>query len=126
LPVAEHLSIHRFVTVDTSTGGAYALAVAALAPERILGVVACCSMTDMRWQPALATMSRPHAHAVSDAPDRESACARAQLLAPRPLAKSAPPSHSRECRGHAIPPLASTGARVRNGIRIRVATLRVR
>lgn len=72
LAVADHLGIDRFVTVGTSTGGAFALAVAALAPERILGVVPCCSMTDMRWEPARATMSRPHAHAVWDAANADS------------------------------------------------------
>jgi len=77
LAVADHLGIDRFVTVGISTGGAYALAVAALAPERVLGVVPCCSMTDMRHQPARATVSRPHAHAVWDAPDRDSAIAAA-------------------------------------------------
>ncbi len=77
LAVADHLGIDRFVTVGVSTGGAYALAVAALAPERVVGVVACCAMTDMRYQPARATMSQPHAHAVWDAPDRETALAAA-------------------------------------------------
>jgi pimeloyl-ACP methyl ester carboxylesterase len=77
LAVADHLGIDRFVTVGISTGGAFALAVAALAPERVLGVVPCCSMTDMRYEPARATVSRPHAHAVWDAPDRESAMAAA-------------------------------------------------
>jgi pimeloyl-ACP methyl ester carboxylesterase len=77
LAVADHLGIDRFVTVGISTGGAFALAVAALAPERVLGVVPCCSMTDMRYQPARATVSRPHAHAVWDAPDRERALAAA-------------------------------------------------
>jgi pimeloyl-ACP methyl ester carboxylesterase len=77
LAVADHLGIERFVTVGISTGGAYALAVAALAPERVLGVVPCCAMTDMRYQPARETVSRPHAHAVWDAPDRESAMAAA-------------------------------------------------
>jgi pimeloyl-ACP methyl ester carboxylesterase len=77
LAVVDHLGIDRFVTVGISTGGAYALAVAALAPGRVLGVVPCCAMTDMRYQPARATVSRPHAHAVWDAPDRESAMAAA-------------------------------------------------
>jgi pimeloyl-ACP methyl ester carboxylesterase len=77
LAVADHLGIDRFVTVGISTGGAFALAVAALAPERVLGAVACCSMTDMRWEPGRAAMSRPHARAVWDAPDRESAMAAA-------------------------------------------------
>ena len=77
LAVADHLGIDRFVTVGVSTGGAFALAAAALAPDRVLGVVPCCSMTDMRWAPGRATMSRPHTHAVWDAPDRESAIAAA-------------------------------------------------
>jgi pimeloyl-ACP methyl ester carboxylesterase len=77
LAVADHLGLDQFVTVGVSTGGAYALAVAALAPDRVLGVVACCSMTDMRWPDGRATMSKPHAHAVWDAPDRAAALAAA-------------------------------------------------
>jgi pimeloyl-ACP methyl ester carboxylesterase len=77
LAVADHLGIDRFVTVGISTGGAYALAMAALAPRRVLGVVPCCSMTDMRCEPARATMSRPHSHAVWEAPDRDAALAAA-------------------------------------------------
>ena len=68
LAVADHLGIGQFVTVGTSTGGAFALALAAVAPERVLGVVARCSMTDARWPEGRATMSRPHTHAVWDAP----------------------------------------------------------
>ncbi len=75
--VAGHLGIGQFVTVGTSTGGAYALALAALAGERVLGVVSCCAMTDMRWPDGRATMSRPHAHAVWEAPDRAAALAAA-------------------------------------------------
>jgi pimeloyl-ACP methyl ester carboxylesterase len=77
LAVADHLAIGQFVAVGTSTGGAYALALAAMAPDRLLGVVACCSMTDMRWPEGRATMSRPHTHAVWDAPDRAAALAAA-------------------------------------------------
>ena len=77
LAVADHLGIGRFVTVGTSTGGAFALALAALAAERVLAVVACCSMTDARWPEGRATMSRPHTHAVWDAPDRAAALAAA-------------------------------------------------
>jgi pimeloyl-ACP methyl ester carboxylesterase len=77
LAVADQLRIGRFVAVGESTGGAYALALGALAPDRVLGVVACCAMTDMRWAPARAAMSRAHCHAVWDAPDRESAVAAA-------------------------------------------------
>jgi pimeloyl-ACP methyl ester carboxylesterase len=76
--VADHLGIGQFVTVGTSTGGAYALALAALAPERVMGVVACCAMTDTRWPDGRATMSRAHAHAVWEAPDRASALAAAE------------------------------------------------
>jgi pimeloyl-ACP methyl ester carboxylesterase len=77
LAVADQLAIDRFATVGVSTGGAYALALAAFAPSRVLGVVACCSMTDMSWAPGRATMSRAHAHAVWDAPDRDTAIAAA-------------------------------------------------
>jgi pimeloyl-ACP methyl ester carboxylesterase len=77
LAVADHLGIGRFAAVGTSTGGAFALALAALAPERVLGVVACCSMTDMRWAEGRATMSRPHVLAVWEAPDRAAALAAA-------------------------------------------------
>ena len=64
LAVADHLGIGQFAAVGTSTGGAFALALAALPPERVLGVVACCSMTDARWPQGRATMSRPHVQAV--------------------------------------------------------------
>jgi pimeloyl-ACP methyl ester carboxylesterase len=77
LAVADHLGVDRFATIGLSTGGPYALAVAALAPERVLGVVACCAITDMRCRPARDTMSRPHALAVWEAPDREQAIAAA-------------------------------------------------
>jgi pimeloyl-ACP methyl ester carboxylesterase len=73
LAVADHLEIDEFFTVGVSTGGAFALAVAALAPGRVRGVIACCSMTDMRWEPGRRTMSERHAHAVWDAPNREQA-----------------------------------------------------
>ncbi|MGH8977108.1 MAG: alpha/beta fold hydrolase [Acidimicrobiia bacterium] len=73
LAVADRLGIESFFTVGASTGGAFALAAAALAPRRVRGVVACCAMTDMRWRPARATMSQRHAHAVWDAPDRDTA-----------------------------------------------------
>jgi pimeloyl-ACP methyl ester carboxylesterase len=77
LAVADHLGIGQFAAVGISTGGAFALALAALAPERPLGVVACCSMTDTRWPEGRATMSRPDVHAVWQAPDRAAALAAA-------------------------------------------------
>lgn len=41
LAVADSIDIERFAAVGESTGGAYPLALAALVPERVLGVVAC-------------------------------------------------------------------------------------
>ena len=73
MAVADELGVDQFVAVGESTGGAYALAIAALVPDRLLGVVACCSLTDMRCAEARATMSHPHCHALWDAPDRQSA-----------------------------------------------------
>jgi pimeloyl-ACP methyl ester carboxylesterase len=77
LAVLDHLGVDRFVAVGTSTGGAYALAVAALAPDRVDAVVACCAVTDMRFTPARDTMSRPHALDVWEAEDRDRAMAAA-------------------------------------------------
>jgi pimeloyl-ACP methyl ester carboxylesterase len=77
LAVADHLGLDELITVGVSTGGAYALAVGALAPERTVGVIPTCSLTDMRYAPARATVSVPHAVSVWDAPDRPSAIAAA-------------------------------------------------
>ena len=76
--VADALGVTSVMTVGVSTGGAYALAAAAIAPDRVLGVVACCAVTDMRWEPARRRMSPVHAHAVWDAPDRDAAIAAAR------------------------------------------------
>ena len=73
LAVAGYLGVGTFYAIGLSTGGAYALALAALAPQQVLGVLACCAMTDMRNEEARSTMSRPHALAVWDAPDRDAA-----------------------------------------------------
>ena len=48
LAVADHLGVDRFVAVGCSTGGAYSLALAALAPDRVLGAIPTCGLTDMR------------------------------------------------------------------------------
>jgi pimeloyl-ACP methyl ester carboxylesterase len=77
LSIADQLSLEQFCTVGISTGGVYAIATAAVAPDRVLGVLACCSMTDMSWPPGRATMSPAHTHAVWDAPDRDAAIAAA-------------------------------------------------
>ncbi len=47
LAVADKLNLDRFYAIGVSTGGAYALALAAAAPARVRGVVACCAMSDM-------------------------------------------------------------------------------
>ena len=57
LAVVDHLGIDRFAAVGVSTGGAYALALAAKS-ERVRGVVACCALTDMRWAEGKALMTR--------------------------------------------------------------------
>jgi pimeloyl-ACP methyl ester carboxylesterase len=48
LAVLDHLGIDQCVTLGVSTGGAYALALASHSP-RVIGVVNCCAITDMRW-----------------------------------------------------------------------------
>jgi pimeloyl-ACP methyl ester carboxylesterase len=73
LAVADHLGIERFIAIGVSTGGAYALALAALAPQRVIGVVACCAMSDMRWTEGRALMSTGRTDEVWDAPDRDAA-----------------------------------------------------
>jgi pimeloyl-ACP methyl ester carboxylesterase len=79
LAVLDHLGIDRTVTVGHSTGGAYALAVAALAPDRVLGAVPCAAVTDMADPdgPCRNTLSRPHALDVWEATDRAGALAAA-------------------------------------------------
>lgn len=78
LAVADHLRLERFATIGLSTGGAYALAVAAMAAARVTATVACCAMTDMRYRPARDTMSRPHVLAVWESTDRNAAMAAAE------------------------------------------------
>jgi len=75
LAVADHLGIERFVAVGVSTGGAYALALAALAPERVIGVVVCCALSDMRWAEGKALMGTGRTDEIWDAPDRDAALA---------------------------------------------------
>jgi pimeloyl-ACP methyl ester carboxylesterase len=78
LAVADHLDIDSLAAIGLSTGGAYALALAALATDRVTGTVVCCSMTDMTHLPARNTMSRPHVLAVWKARDRDAAMAAAE------------------------------------------------
>jgi pimeloyl-ACP methyl ester carboxylesterase len=72
LAVADHLGIDRFVTVGCSTGGSYALALASLS-DRVIGTVACCAVSDMRWAEGKAM--NVSCHPVWNAPDRETALA---------------------------------------------------
>ena len=74
LAVADHLGIDRFVTVGCSTGGAYALALASRSP-RVIGTVACCAVSDMRW--AAGKAMNQSCHPVWNAPDREAGLAAA-------------------------------------------------
>src|SRR5215470_6751608 len=73
LAVADHLGIARFVAVGCSTGGAYALALAASAPARVSGVIACCALTDMRWAEGKAMMGAEGTRDIWSAPDRTTA-----------------------------------------------------
>jgi pimeloyl-ACP methyl ester carboxylesterase len=49
LAVIDHLGIDRFLALGASTGGAYALALASQSP-RVIGAIACCAVSDMRWE----------------------------------------------------------------------------
>ena len=77
LAVADRLGIDRFVAVGCSTGGAYALALAS-SSKRVIGAVACCAVTDMRWAEGKAM--NQSCHPVWNAPSREAALAIATAL----------------------------------------------
>lgn len=77
LAVADALGLDTFAVVGVSTGGAYALALAALAPERVTAVVACCALTDMTWAEGRAMMPATAVRDLWDAPDRAAALAAA-------------------------------------------------
>jgi pimeloyl-ACP methyl ester carboxylesterase len=72
--VLDALGVEHAGIVGVSTGGAYALALAAAFPERVLGVIACCTLTDMRWPEGKARQA-PLMGGVWEAPDREAAIA---------------------------------------------------
>ena len=73
LAVADRIGAERFLVVGCSTGGAYALALAAAAPERVRGAIACCALTDMRWAEGKAMMAGAGTADLWAAPDRETA-----------------------------------------------------
>ena len=80
LAVADHLGLERFLAVGVSTGGPYALALAALAPERVQAVIACCALADMRWAEGKAMMRAAGTRDLWCAPDRPTAIAIAEEL----------------------------------------------
>lgn len=71
LAVLDHLGIDQCVAVGGSTGGAYALALAAHSP-RVIGAVACCAVSDMRWPEGKAM--NVSCHAFWNEPERDKAC----------------------------------------------------
>jgi pimeloyl-ACP methyl ester carboxylesterase len=90
----------------------------------VLGVVACCAMTDMRCGECRSTMSELHAHAVWNAPDRDSALAAsleahgengsrmvemASQLAPSDAAMFADPAWLASMRADAVPAMFAHG-----------------
>jgi pimeloyl-ACP methyl ester carboxylesterase len=54
------------------------LALAAVAPELVTGVIACCALTDMRWSEGRRMQDTPLTTELWDAPDRDSAIALAE------------------------------------------------
>jgi pimeloyl-ACP methyl ester carboxylesterase len=78
MELVEHLDLESFAVVGCSTGGAYALALAAIEGDRVESCVACCALTDMRWAEGRETMTGDDAlgrlvAGIWDAPDRDSA-----------------------------------------------------
>lgn len=75
--VLDHLGIDRAGVVGVSTGASYAMALAATMPERIFAAIACCGMTDMRWDEGkeLFTAGVAGVAELWDAPDRQTAMA---------------------------------------------------
>jgi pimeloyl-ACP methyl ester carboxylesterase len=70
LAVADHLGIESFIAVGVSTGGSYAMALAALVPERVDAAIACCSVTDTRWEGARRLAADPHLRKIWGTRDR--------------------------------------------------------
>lgn len=124
LVVAGLLGLDRFATVGVSTGGAYALALAALAPERVLATVLCAAMTDMSCDSCRSTMDQEFTRAVWDATDRDAAMAasaaahgpngsrlveRAAQLAPADARLFRDPAWLASMRAEAVPAMFAFG-----------------
>lgn len=72
LAVLDHLGIDECVALGASTGGAYALAMASQS-SRVIGVLACSAVSDMRWAEGKAL--NVCCHAFWNARDRDDALA---------------------------------------------------
>jgi pimeloyl-ACP methyl ester carboxylesterase len=94
LAVLDALDVERCIAVGVSTGGAYALALAAAAPEKVTGVIACCALTDMRWPEGRRLQEGPMTTGLWDAPDRDAAIAIAIEVAGEDGSKMFDPSQS--------------------------------
>jgi pimeloyl-ACP methyl ester carboxylesterase len=101
LAVLDALGVERAALVGVSTGGAYALALAAAAPQRVSGVIACCALTDMSWPEGRRLQESALTTGVWEAPDRAAAIAivedgfgpdGSKLLEPPPDAAPLPPA----------------------------------
>ncbi len=75
LAVADYLELKNFFVEGTSTGGSYSLATASLAPDRVLGVLVCCGMTDMSWANEVPEARMEGALAIWQSADRAAAIA---------------------------------------------------
>ena len=64
LVVADYLELKNFFVGGTSTGGSYFLATASLAPDRVVGVLVCCGMTDISWASEVAEARMEGAFAI--------------------------------------------------------------
>jgi pimeloyl-ACP methyl ester carboxylesterase len=70
LAVLDHLGIDQCLALGVSTGGAYALALAAHS-SRVIGAIACCAVSDMGWAEGKAM--NVSCHPVWNARDRDDA-----------------------------------------------------
>jgi pimeloyl-ACP methyl ester carboxylesterase len=75
LAIADHLGLDKFLVLGNSTGGSYALATASVAPQRVLGVLVGCGMSDMSWANEIDDARMDGALTIWDAPDRHAAIA---------------------------------------------------
>lgn len=75
LAVADHLGLNQFFIQGTSTGGSYSLATASVAPDRVLGVLVCCGMSDMSWANQVEEARMEAALTIWESANREAAIA---------------------------------------------------